>query len=234
MTHSQRISSAQLATWNRDGFLVLRPVIGEDLLRPATVDAERALASEGRRGAGVRDALRWESLRAVAEARQIVAIGEALAGVGAMPTRAILFDKSPDANWDVAWHQDTTIAVNERLEVAGFGPWSVKSGIVHVNPPGDVLARVATLRIHLDPCPRENGALLVVPGSHAGGIRGAIDVAASESAAVCCEVEAGGVVAMRPLLLHASRRAVSPAHRRVLHLEFASGGLPGGLRWARA
>lgn len=37
---------------------------------------------------------------------------------------------------------------------------------------------------------------------------------------------------MRPLILHASGSAQAPAHRRVIHLEFAAAALPGGLEWA--
>lgn len=227
-------AETSLAAWQRDGFAVLESTISSDLLDHAIADAERAFTAEGRRGAGVRDALRWPALRAIAASSRIQELAATLAGPGAIPTRAILFDKSPDANWDVAWHQDTTIAVAAKVDIPGFGPWSVKHGITHVKPPADVLARVATLRVHLDPCPRDNGALLVVPGSHARGFIDHADVPACERDAVCCEAGAGGVVAMRPLILHASRKAAAPAHRRVLHLEFAAGDLPGGLRWATA
>ena len=65
--------------------------------------------------------------------------------------RAILFDKTPATNWSLGWHQDRTIAVAKRADVNGFGPWTVKSGLLHVAPPFDILVRMVTLRVHLDP-----------------------------------------------------------------------------------
>lgn len=152
----------------------------------------------------------------------------------AFVARSILFDKCPEANWDVPWHQDTTIAVAERAEAPGFGPWSVKDGVPHVRPPAAVLERMVTLRLHLDPCGAENGPLLVVPGSHRSGVLSAIpEFAELEATKAACMAPAGGAVVMRPLILHASRKATAVGHRRVLHLEFAAGELPAPLRWAR-
>jgi hypothetical protein len=87
-------------------------------------------------------------------------------GAGARPVRAILFDKNAEVNWGLAWHQDRTIAVRRRVEVPGFGPWTVKAGMVHVAPPFSLLARMITVRIHLDPVDAANAPLLIAPGSH--------------------------------------------------------------------
>lgn len=84
-------------------------------------------------------------------------------------SRAILFDKRADQNWCLGWHQDHTIAVKQRVEVDGFGPWSVKSGMVHVEPPFGLLASVVTLRVQVDPVPVTNAPLLVASGSHKHG-----------------------------------------------------------------
>jgi hypothetical protein len=81
----------------------------------------------------------------------------------------ILFDKTPATNWSLAWHQDRTITVAERIEVDGFGPRTVKSGLLHVMPPFEILRRRVTLRVHLDPVPMTNGPLLTAPGSHRFG-----------------------------------------------------------------
>ncbi len=56
-------------------------------------------------------------------------------GQEARPVRAVLFDKNDAADWSLGWHQDRTIAVVERVETTGYGPWSVKQGITHVEPP---------------------------------------------------------------------------------------------------
>ncbi|USA61345.1 phytanoyl-CoA dioxygenase family protein [Qipengyuania citrea] len=85
---------------------------------------------------------------------------------GARPVRAILFDKRADQNWALGWHQDRTICVREEIETEGFGPFSKKQGLVHVEPPFEVIERMITLRIHLDPVPEENAPLLVAEGSH--------------------------------------------------------------------
>jgi hypothetical protein len=77
-------------------------------------------------------------------------------GPAARPVRAILFDKTAANNWMVPWHQDRTIAVHARHEVPGFGPWSVKGGVVHVEPPFDVIAGMITIRAHLDACGEDN------------------------------------------------------------------------------
>jgi hypothetical protein len=90
-------------------------------------------------------------------------------GPECLPVRAILFDKSAEQNWSLGWHQDRTIAVRQRIDMDGFGPWSIKSGMVHVEPPFDLLARMVTMRVHLDPVPTTNAPLLVAPGSHKRG-----------------------------------------------------------------
>jgi ectoine hydroxylase-related dioxygenase (phytanoyl-CoA dioxygenase family) len=158
---------------------------------------------------------------------------ERILGREAFCVRALLFDKTPEANWKVAWHQDLSIAVRHRVDVPGFGPWSVKAGVPHVQPPVDVLERMLTIRLHLDDCDEANGPLKVLPGSHAAGVLSphALDGWRRRIAPVACVVPAGGAMLMRPLLVHASSSANSPSHRRVIHLEFAAVELPGGLQW---
>ena len=147
--------------------------------------------------------------------------------------RSILFDKVPGSNWSLRWHQDRTIAVIRRVDVPGYGPWSVKAGIVSVHPPVEVLERMITVRIHLDPCTKENGALRVIPGSAASGKLGSDEVAdrVARGPEIVCETPAGGALLMRPLTLHASGPTRSSGHRRILHLDFASGALGGRLQW---
>lgn len=149
------------------------------------------------------------------------------------PVRAICFNKSAESNWLVAWHQDLTIAVRERRDAAGFGPWSVKHGVPHVQPPVEVLQRMLTVRLHLDDADESNGALRVVPGSHRRGRLNAMQIEDLRQALpiVTCRASAGEALLMRPLLLHASSRSASPRRRRVLHIEYAADSLPGGLDW---
>lgn len=160
-------------------------------------------------------------------------IATGLLGAPAFLTRSLLFDKPPGANWSIRWHQDVTIAVRERRDAPGFGPWSVKAGIPHVRAAASVLERMVALRVHLDDSDEHNGALLVVPGAHLEGriepTRLAELRSSNGSQALACR--RGDVIAMRPLLPHASRPATTPSHRRVIHLEFACDDLPCGLEW---
>lgn len=157
----------------------------------------------------------------------------AVLGPGCFAVRATLFDKTPDANWKVTWHQDVTIPARERVERPGFGAWSTKSGIPHVQPPTAILENMLTVRIHLDPCGLDNGPVRVLPGSHHHGKLkpGSIADWKERVASVTAPCGAGGLLLMRPLLLHASSPSAAPGHRRVIHLEYAAGPLPEGLRW---
>jgi ectoine hydroxylase-related dioxygenase (phytanoyl-CoA dioxygenase family) len=123
-------------------------------------------------------------------------------GERAFLVRGILFDKIPDANWKVPWHQDLTIAVMQRVDVEGFGPWSMKAGVHHVQPPGAVLEDMLTVRLHLDDCGQDNGALRVLPGSHRGGKIPEKEITAHIAAGQeeVCEVRAGGALLMRPCI----------------------------------
>lgn len=152
----------------------------------------------------------------------------------ARPVRAVLFDKTPDDNWALGWHQDRTIVVRVRIEVAGFGPWSRKQGLLHVAPPFTLLARMATLRIHIDPCEADNAPLKVALGSHRIGqvdAREAEGQAAAHPARVCL-ADAGDVWAYATPILHASDRAARPTRRRVLQVDYSADDLPGGLAWS--
>ena len=93
----------------------------------------------------------------------------ALVGDGVRPVRAVLFDKNPAANWSLGWHQDRVICVRQRIDLPEFGPWTVKDGLPHVAPPPSLMARMVTLRVHLDPVGPENAPLLIAPGSHLEG-----------------------------------------------------------------
>lgn len=159
-------------------------------------------------------------------------IAAGLIGPAAMPVRAVLFDKSPDTNWVVAWHQDRTIPVRERHETPGFGPWSTKDGVLHVAPPIEVLEGLVTLRLHLDPVDAGNAPLVVAMGSHRLGYVAA-DLAAEragEGANLICEAEPGDVWAYSTPILHMSARS-SGERRRVLQIDYAVAPLPDPLEW---
>jgi hypothetical protein len=165
--------------------------------------------------------------------RPIGDIAAGAIGVEARPVRAILFDKTATTNWALGWHQDRTIVVRERREVPGFGPWTVKAGLLHVAPPFALLAGMVTIRVHLDPVGEDNAPLLVAPGSHRFGrvTEGEIEAAVAECGIVACLAEAGDVWLYVTPILHASDAAAEPRRRRVLQVDYAADILPGDLEW---
>ncbi len=205
--------------------------IFESVLAPDDVAALVRLLPEN--VAGLRNLLdQIPAVRTLAESPPLHTLLAKLGSLGARPVRAVFFDKNQAHNWKVPWHQDLTIAVRVRHETTGFGPWSVKDGVPHVQPPVALLARMVTLRLHLDDCDAENGALRVRPGSHLQGRIAAADLLQwNKAGEITCAVRAGGVVALRPLLLHASSPARIPRHRRVIHLEYSPDLLPPPLEW---
>jgi hypothetical protein len=224
----------------REGFARAAHRIGPDATAAlcATMDSlatEDACDANRRRGNQTfarRNLLALAEIRAIAHSSEIRKILIPVLGPQARPVRGILFDKSRFANWTVPWHQDLSIAVNHRINVPGFGPWSIKAGVHHVQPPVDILQQMLTIRLHLDDCDADNGPLKVIPGSHRA-VLSAAELARIVEAGprVECLIPAGGALVMRPMLVHGSSPARRPAHRRVIHLEFAACDLPGDLQW---
>lgn len=227
----------------QDGYAILEGVASPDRVG-ALIEATGGYAAGAhdgrldRRGEvyGGRDLLwRVSEAAGLARSRELSAIAGAVLGPGAFPVRGLFFDKTPTVNWNLPWHQDLTIAVRERREVPGFGPWTLKGGIPHAHAPADLLSRMITIRLHLDDCGPSSGPMRVLPGSHADGRLDPAGIAAwtarAHAHAIDCLVPAGGVVVMRPLLLHASASGTGAGHRRVIHLEYAAEALPGGLAW---
>ncbi|HLW92878.1 MAG TPA: phytanoyl-CoA dioxygenase family protein [Roseiarcus sp.] len=173
--------------------------------------------------------------------RSLIAVDGALGqlagflGRGEMkPVRVLFFDKTPKVNWSAPWHQDRTIALKERVDAPGFGPWSVKDEIVHVEPPTALLENMLTLRLFLDDCGADNGPLEVACNTHTLGRVPSQDAAvlARQSRRFVAVGEAGDVLAMRLLALHKSDRATNPSRRRVLHVDYCGESLPAPLHWA--
>ncbi len=153
-------------------------------------------------------------------------------GEGYFVSKSIYFDKPPLSNWFVAYHQDLTISVDQKVDLDGFGPWTVKQNQFAVQPPLSILQNNFTIRIHLDHTDRYNGALKVVLGSPQKGIYRPETIDWNVEKEAICEVPAGGIMLMSPLLLHASERSTVPQRRKVIHLEFASLPLPEPLLWS--
>lgn len=211
----------------------------EDCFSPAEVEAvSMALNAEIDKGGlaeayGIRSLIRaFPSMLPLIMSEKFRILVNELAGPDCFLTKAIYFDKPPTANWFVPYHQDLSIPVKARIDVPGFRNWTSRLGLIGVHPPVEILESITTFRIHLDPADSDNGALKVIPGSHARGIIRKEVEALDLGSAVTCAIGAGGVVVMKPLTMHASDRARSSAPRRVIHLEFSAMSLPVGLEWA--
>ena len=228
-----------LSRFERYGFQIFQSLIESDkcdlLSTELTPLFEQQQKSAKSRIGGVRNLLR-SNVRVGEFARSpgLTPLLQEFANSSVFPVRAILFDKTPEANWLVPWHQDLTIAIEERIETPGFTDWSVKDGVLHVHPPHEVLESMITMRLHLDDCGADNGALKVIPGSHLHGKLNVIQITdwTCKQMAVTCVAPKGGGLLMRPLLLHSSSSAQNPLHRRVLHIEYATQKLPNGLKWS--
>lgn len=146
--------------------------------------------------------------------------------------KSIYFDKPEKSNWYVAYHQDLTILVDKKIDLSNFGPWTTKQNQFAVQPPLEILENVFTLRIHLDDTDKDNGALKVVPKSHAKGIYRPETIDWEVETEEICSVEKGGVMIMKPLLLHGSNRTTNGRKRRVIHIEFSDQELPEELNWS--
>jgi len=146
--------------------------------------------------------------------------------------KSIYFDKPANSNWLVSYHQDLTISVDKKVDIEGYGPWTTKQNQFAVQPPLEVLQDNFTIRIHLDETDEENGALRVIPSSHLKGIYRPETIDWTVEREMVCCVPKGGVMIMKPLLLHSSGRTTNSNKRRVLHVEFSRSLLPEGLNWS--
>ena len=194
---------------------------------------EAALADLPAERAGVRLQGRPELATLLGVDRPIGTVAASALGTGCFPVRAVLFDKTEATNWALGWHQDRTIVVRQRHDVHGFGPWTIKAGLQHVAPPAELLAGMVTLRVHLDPVPRDNAPLLIARGSHQFGMipESDVDALVARSEIQACLAERGDVWLYRTLVLHASAASIRPVGRRVLQVDYAVSPLPGGLEY---
>ena len=203
------------------GFQILEQVISIGECEELT--AELASYRSPKMRAGIRNLMANQKVSSLASDERLLGIAREFLGGAAVPYKATLFDKSHRANWLVAWHQDTALPLETQVESSEWGPWSLKGGINYAIAPRWALERVVALRVHLDPSTEANGPLRVIAGSHKNGI---LDdeqaaVAIAEGRVIECLIPRGGILVMRPLLLHASSKCTSNDPRRVLHIEYA-------------
>jgi ectoine hydroxylase-related dioxygenase (phytanoyl-CoA dioxygenase family) len=204
------------------GFAILPSFFSREYLDQLLQEIDESAPRRSR--AGIRHALTLSPVTAVAREPQMIELAREVLGSEAFPFRATLFDKSPTANWLVVWHQDTALPLLERIDQPGWGPWSVKEGIDYAHAPSTALSQVLALRVSCDDSTSENGPLRVLPGTHTLGVLSddTLHELSTRLAPVDCVVPKGGVVAMRPLVVHASSKSQTEMPRRVLHIEYAA------------
>jgi ectoine hydroxylase-related dioxygenase (phytanoyl-CoA dioxygenase family) len=184
--------------------------------------------------AGSRNLLQHQWCEGIAARLQAQLGGLMLMPAGHTAIQCTYFQKSADRNWLVPVHQDLGIPVAERNEESSLTNWSEKDGMLFVQPPIALLEQMVAVRLHLDPCGADDGPLRVVPGSHLLGRISPEEAArARKGTEVACISGQGGVLVMRPLLLHASSKSTGKSRRRVLHFVFGPLSPGYGLHWPR-
>lgn len=163
---------------------------------------------------------------------KLKSVVKSIAGEDYFIVKSIYFDKPEKSNWFVAYHQDLTISVDKKENIEGFGPWTSKHNQFAVQPTLDILQNIFTIRIHLDETDENNGALKVVDGSHSKNIYRPETIDWKIEKESFCNVEAGGIMIMKPLLLHGSNRTSNNKRRRVIHIEFSNKTLPNKINWS--
>jgi ectoine hydroxylase-related dioxygenase (phytanoyl-CoA dioxygenase family) len=224
--HQHSCRTPVIGMWHRSveeqGFAIVPAV----LTKPDISKLERDLVHAGvhRSRAGTRHVLKHSAVSELASDDRLLGIAQQVLGSDAVPFRATLFDKSPHSNWLVMWHQDTALPLRHRRETSGWGPWSIKDGVTYAHAPAPALGEVLALRIHLDDSTADNGPLRVLPGTHKMGVLDDDEIhkLAEHLTSQDCLVPKGGILAMRPLIVHASSKSRSQTARRVLHLEYAA------------
>jgi ectoine hydroxylase-related dioxygenase (phytanoyl-CoA dioxygenase family) len=211
-----------LRTVEETGFAILPEVLSPVEAQKLIDEVEQSALRRNK--AGIRHALSHPAIANLARERRLLDIARKILHSEAMPFRATLLEKSPKANWLVVWHQDTALPLRDRHDTPGWGPWSVKDGVVYAHAPAQALCRVVALRVHLNESSSQNGPLRVLPGSHTHGVLSddAIRDLATKIGPIDCLVSRGGVLAMRPLIVHASSKSRLDTPRRVLHIEYAA------------
>jgi Phytanoyl-CoA dioxygenase (PhyH) len=224
-------------TFVKNGWMLIPQALGTDALM--NIDklafSDHARASRKASIYGARDfELPTDTQAYFAKQTVLQVLADKLLNMPTRLVRIIVFDKTKKANWGVPWHQDRTIAVQSRIDIDGYVNWTKKSGRQHVEPPVNVLQKMITLRLHLDNCGHDNGPLSVLSGHYKSGRLNQQELAnlISSSTPETITAKKGDVLAMAPLTPHTSSPAITPKHRRVVHLEYSAYDLPAGLQYA--
>lgn len=216
-----------------EGYELIDAFLSSDQIK-TVVDELESVQLPNNRG-GIRNAeKKFTSIQSLAVSTQLAKQAQQYLDSRPVLVRAILFNKTPENNWLVAWHQDRTVAVSTEFDHSDWKKWSVKDGTHHVQPTLEVLNQMISFRIHLDDTNEQNGCLQVLPNSQKLGVltHAEIQEYTKKHRPITCSAKAGSLLVMRPHILHRSSKATRPSQRRVLHLEYSSYRLPKGVEWA--
>lgn len=229
----QSVREFDPAKFDRDGYAIIDDALTSDECE-SLIQLLVGLPREANRG-GIRNLIGHAAIASLVQHPSIVLPVQQILGPTAFAYKATLFEKTPDANWLVTWHQDTFIPLASRADLPGWSGWCVKAGTIHARPPAAIMEQMLAVRIHLDASTSQNGSLRVLPASHMRGYLSEAEIANTnaESNSTMCLVPHGGLLLMRPLILHASSKSVGSEPRRVIHFEFSNVTLPSGLDWPR-
>jgi ectoine hydroxylase-related dioxygenase (phytanoyl-CoA dioxygenase family) len=225
-----------MTTIELDGFSIINKFIPEPQVNEILSALERrnVLDFDDANASGFNLLRTIPAVEQLASSTKLLSIVRGELGVETFPVNAVLLDKSLNQNWGLDWHQDLKIAVTNKIEVPGYEYWTKEYGINHCIPPLEILEKLLSVRVHLDRCTIENGALLVIPESHKSGILSNQDLKEIVLRdATCCEIDVGGIMCMKPLLLHKSPYSISRQKRRVIQINYSGGQLDDGLQWHR-
>lgn len=219
--------------FNQHGIEIKKEFVSIEILE--TIKNEVLSSNEDHPKHGIRSAdKKFNTINKLVNSNKFIELASTLLGSEPNIVRVIYFDKTPDKNWLVTWHQDRTVALNEKTELTGWGPWSVKDNTHHVQPPLEVLNKMVTFRLHLDKTDEYNGCLKVIPKSHELGILTQKEVTevVNSQKSYLCKAKEGDLLLMKPHILHSSSKSTKPFHRRVIHVEYSNYKLPENLSWA--
>ena len=218
--------------FNQHGVEIKRNYISNSIIE--AVKSEVSSSSEEHPKHGIRSAdKKFKTINQLSHSSEFIDLARSLLGSKPSIVWVIFFDKTPDKNWLVTWHQDKTIALNKKLEVNGWGPWSVKDKTHHVQPSIEVLNKMITFRLHLDETNKNNGCLKVIPKSHELGILSQQELTnvVNKQEPYLCEAKEGDLLLMKPHIIHSSSKSLNAGHRRVVHIEYSNYPLPESLSW---
>jgi hypothetical protein len=227
-------TTSQTSQLKADGFATFSNVFDTDEIAEIETAIEKYRQSQSGKLPGLRNIFsHCPEIKTLAQSVQLIDLAIEILGEKPVPINATLFDKTEESNWYVTWHQDRSIVVKDKIETPGFGPWSIKAKMNYVQPPFQILEKVVAFRIHIDNCPEQNGAIKFVKGSHKHGFiePEQINKWREGKEVVLCPAKAGDIIAMHPLILHASSQVLEPTNRCVLHIEYSNAKLPNGLEW---